>query len=312
MNHDINKSFTTRLQLAIVAKKNPTVLGLDPTPAYVPDFLAAGEPDAARILAFNKCLIDATHDLLPAVKPQLAYYEALGTAGMEAFYETIRYAKAKGLLVIADGKRNDIGSTATQYAKAYLAETGFAEHIDALTINPFLGRDGLLPFLEMAKQTGKGMFVLVRTSNPSAVDLLDLKLASGAYFYEKVADLLTELGQDALDANGYGPLGAVVGATWPEQADALRLRLPHAFVLVPGYGAQGGSADDAVRLFDKQGHGAIVNASRSLMLAYQKAGATTLAHVDAATRAAVIAMRDDLRAALRRAGKGTGQAWIET
>lgn len=311
MNHEKNTSFTTRLQQAIIAKKNPTVLGLDPTPAYVPDFLTAEGTPAERVLAFNKRLIDATHDLIPAVKPQLAYYEALGLAGVEAFYETIRYAKTKGLLVIADGKRNDIGSTATQYAKAYLGETGFAEHIDALTINPFLGRDGLLPFYEMAKETGKGMFVLVRTSNPSAVDLLDLKLASGDYFYEKVADLLTELGQDALDANGYGPLGAVVGATWPEQADALRIRLPHAFVLVPGYGAQGGSADGAVRLFDKHGHGAIVNASRSLMLAYQKAGASTLEEFDAATRDAVIAMRDDLRAALQRAGKGTGQAWIE-
>lgn len=297
-------TFTARLQQAIAQKNNPTVLGLDPKPEYVPAFLVeAGTHDCAKILAFNKHLIDAAKDLVPAIKPQLAYYEALGPEGIDVFYQTTRYAKEQGLIVIVDGKRNDIGSTADQYASAYVSDTGFGEFADALTVNPFLGIDGIKPFLETAVQHDKGLFVLVRTSNPSAIDLLDLELRDGRHFYEAVADLVKQWGDPYVGEDGYNPLGAVIGATWPEQADALRARLPHTFVLVPGYGAQGGLAEDAARLFDKNGNGAIVNASRSLMLAWQRAGADTLEAFNQATVEAIETMRDDLNRALELAGK---------
>lgn len=295
-------SFTERLQAAVRRTHNPSVLGLDPMPDYVPDYVSAESDPARRILAFNKMLIDCTHDLIAAVKPQLAYYEALGCDGFDAFLETIRYAAGKGLIVIVDGKRNDIDSTAARYAHAYL-EGGFAPFCDALTVNPYLGSDGMTPFLEAAHANGKGLFALVRTSNPSAGDLQDLILQDKRPVYEAVADLVTGWGKPFVGADGYAPLGAVVGATWPKQADALRRRLPHAFILVPGYGAQGGTADDAARLFDEKGGGAVVNASRSLMLAYRKAKASTADQFVTATRAAVSAMRDDLNAALAKAGK---------
>lgn len=297
-------TFTWRLKKAIEEKNNPTVLGLDPKPEYVPDFLIeAGMSNAEKVLAFNRHLIDAAKDLVPAIKPQLAYYEALGPEGIDVFYETIRYAKKMDLLVIVDGKRNDIGSTADQYATAYLKDSGFASFADALTVNPFLGIDGIKPFLDAAVEHDKGLFVLVRTSNPSAGDLLDLKLDDGRIFYEAVADLVAAWGSAYVGDDGYSPLGAVIGATWPEQATALRERLASTFVLVPGYGAQGGKADGAALLFDKKGGGAIVNASRSLMLAYQKEGATSLDAFREATIRALEAMRDDLNQALARAGK---------
>lgn len=297
-------TFTRRLQQAIEEKNNPTVMGLDPKPEYVPSFLIEeGMTDGEKIFAFNRHLIDAAKDLIPAVKPQLAYYEALGLDGIKAFHDTIRYAKEKGLIVIVDGKRNDIGSTADQYATAYLTDTGFAAYADALTVNPYLGSDGIKPFLEAAAANGKGLFVLVRTSNPSAIDLLDLELKDGRAFYEAVADLVKAWGEPFVGDDGYSPLGAVIGATWPEQADALRMRLPQTFVLVPGYGAQGGSAEDAARLFDKEGKGAIVNASRSLMLAWQKANADSPDAFAEATHMAIVKMRDDLNQALTMAGK---------
>jgi orotidine-5'-phosphate decarboxylase len=197
-----------------------------------------------------------------------------GPEGIRAFDETVRYAKIKNLLVIADGKRNDIGSTAEAYASAYLGETGINNRqgkifdTDALTVNGYLGIDGIKPFIAACENYDKGIFVLVKTSNPSSGQLQDLKLADGRTIYEAMADLVNEWGSATIGQCGYSSAGAVVGATYPEQLQKLRKRMPKAWILVPGYGAQGGTASDVTHAFDRNGLGAVVNASRSLMCAY--------------------------------------------
>ncbi|MGI6297984.1 MAG: orotidine-5'-phosphate decarboxylase [Saccharofermentanales bacterium] len=307
-----NNGFAERLTAKISELANPTVLGLDPMLEYVPanirDYLSDRCSDqllvaGMAITEFNRRLIDAVYDIIPAVKPQLAYYEQYGRPGMDAFYETCRYARTKGMLVIADGKRNDIGTTAAAYARAYLGETqletesrAIAE-VDALTINPYLGSDGIEPFLEQCSLHSKGVFILVRTSNPSAGDLQDLKLADGRLVYESVADMVHKWGSGRAGASGFGPVGAVVGATYPHQAAGLRERLPEAIILVPGYGAQGATAADCAHNFTADGRGAIVNASRSLMLAYKKRELPPEAF-DVACREEAIAMRQALQAAI--------------
>ena len=275
-----------RLCAAIDAKGSAVVVGLDPRPESLPPHLLAdcraelgesSEAVAEALWRFNRGVIDAVHDVVPAVKPQLAFYERYGVAGLKAYTRTARYARGAGLLVIADGKRNDIGSTATAYAEAFLgAPWVFGQPAagdftaDALTVNPFLGRDGIQPFVDCAAQHGRGVFVLVKTSNPSASDLQDLQI-NGQPLYEHLACLVENWGASCRGQSGYSSVGAVVGATWPEQAARLRSLMPHTFFLVPGYGAQGATADDVARCFDGRGHGALINASRSIIFAWRAA-----------------------------------------
>jgi len=292
----------------IKEKNNPTVAGLDPKLDYVPEEMKAaafkeyGETflgAAQAILAFNKTLIDALYDIVPAVKPQAAYYEMYGLEGLQCMKETIDYAKSKGMYVILDGKRGDIGATSEAYAKAYLGKTELGSNVqpafdaDCLTVNPYLGTDGIKPFTDQCIANGKGIFVLVKTSNKSSGELQDLK-ADGKFIYEHMADLVKSWGSDLIGTYGYSSVGAVVGATYPEQAEALRERMPHTYFLVPGYGAQGGKASDVAKSFNRDGLGAIVNASRSIMCAYQKNGGS----LGDAARAEAIRMRDDILDAL--------------
>ncbi len=292
----------------IKERKNPTVAGLDPKLDYVPEEMKAAafkeygetfQGAAEAILQFNKTLIDALCDIVPAVKPQAAYYEMYGIEGIRCMHETIAYAKKNGMYVILDGKRGDIGATSEAYAKAYLGKTelgGGCEEAfgaDCLTVNPYLGTDGIKPFTDQCAANGKGIFVLVKTSNKSSGELQDLK-SDGKYIYEHMAELVKTWGSDLIGVNGYSSVGAVVGATYPEQAEALRRQMPHTYFLVPGYGAQGGKAEDVSKSFNKDGLGAIVNASRSIMCAYQKQGGT----LGDAARAEAIRMRDDILSAL--------------
>lgn len=291
----------------IIEKNNATVMGLDPILDYIPEgikskavneygdsFRAAGE----AIFEFNKSLIDAAADLIPAVKPQSAFYEMYGIEGLNALEKTIDYAKKAGLYVILDVKRNDIGNTAGAYAKAFLGGTKLFGHsesatpVDCVTVNPYLGIDGIEPFIKEAVGADKSMFILVKTSNKSSGDFQDLDFG-GKTLYRRVGEKVEEWGAAYLGESGYSPCGAVVGATYPAQLTELRVALTHTFFLIPGYGAQGGAAKDIAGAFDAKGLGAIVNSSRALMCAYQKAGddGTNLAKH---TREAVIAMRDDI------------------
>ena len=296
-----------RLQKAIIDKKNPTVAGLDARVEYVPQAILEpclrqyGESlqaAAEAIYIFNCGLIDALCDVVPAVKPQSAYYENLGWRGMEMLERTIRYAKEKGLYVVADIKRGDIGTTAAAYSEGWLGRTkvgGAAIPVfdaDCVTLNGYMGADAIRPFLEDCAAYDKAVFALVRTSNPSAVDLQD-RTCDGRPIYEVMGDLTDRWGAGTEGAYGYHRVGAVTGATYPEQIRALRAQLPHTFFLVPGYGAQGGTAQDVQYAFDEKGHGAVVNSSRGIMCAWKKTGRGGADYQEAA-RAAAIAMRDDI------------------
>lgn len=288
----------------IIEKQNPTCVGLDTAFGYLPEEMQAGVSDfsgvAQAVLAFNKGIIDATCDIVPSVKVQIAYYEQYGAEGLKAFYETLVYAKEKGLVVIADCKRNDIGATAAQYSAAYLGETemnGKTERAfpsDFLTVNGYLGSDGIIPFVENCKKYGRGIFALVKTSNPSSGELQNLKLADGRTVYECMGDMVEEWGKDTVGKYGYSAVGAVVGATHPEEAKILRERLPHTFFLIPGYGAQGGNAEMLKSCFHKGGLGGIVNNSRGILCAYKKRGG---GYAEAA-RAACLDMKADLLSVL--------------
>ncbi|MCL2838820.1 MAG: orotidine-5'-phosphate decarboxylase [Oscillospiraceae bacterium] len=272
---------------------NPTVVGLDPHISYVPEDVLAkfAEGDQTNaILEFNKGLIDALCDIVPAVKPQAAYYEMHGWRGVRVLAETVDYAKSKGMYVIADGKRNDIGSTAEAYAEAYLKTSVLDGHFhaDSLTVNPYLGTDGIAPFVAKCED-GASIFVLVKTSNPSSGELQDLICAEKP-IYEHVANLVNTWGKTTIGKNGYSSVGAVVGATYPEQAERLRELMPRTYFLVPGYGAQGGTAKDVAKSFNSDGLGAIVNASRSIMCAYKKDGGD----YQSAARAEAIRMKNDI------------------
>ena len=289
----------------IIATDNVTVAGLDPKLDYLPGYIKDEafskygkglEGAAAALLTFNKGLIDALCDIVPAVKPQCAYYEMYGWQGVKALYETIAYARAKGMYVITDGKRNDIGSTMECYATAYLGETEVegssieAFGADALTVNGYLGSDGIQPLLGICKGKDKGIFVLVKTSNPSSGELQD-KFIIEKPIYETMGDMCECWGQDNIGEYGYSAVGAVVGATYPEQLAELRAKLPTTFFLVPGYGAQGGAAQDVAGAFDKNGLGAVVNSSRAIMCAYKKGGYDEKNYAQAA-RDEAIRMRD--------------------
>ena len=304
--------FSDRLAEAIKTKNNPSVLGLDPRLEYIPESIKEESREnvdnpfqaaAKSIVEFNRRLIDSTYDIIPIIKPQVAYYEMYGIEGMRALDETISYARSKGLIVIADGKRNDIGPTAEAYSSAFLGVTEIfgkacrAFNADALTVNAYLGVDGIKPFLGDCMKDEKGIFVLVKTSNPSSGQLQDLVLEDGRRVYEMIADLVREWGEPLKGVNGYSSVGAVVGATYPEQLKTLRSRMPGVWILVPGYGAQGGGAKDVASAFDKDGLGAVVNASRSLMCAYKlDKWKNEFSHEEfaEAARAEAIHMRDDI------------------
>lgn len=284
----------------IIATQNPTCVGLDTSFDYLPDDMCAGaktfEDVAQRVLEFNKNVVDSVCDVVPAVKVQIAYYETYGEAGMKAYRETLQYAAKKGLIVIADAKRNDIGSTATCYAKAFLGETQIngdavsAFPSDFVTVNGYLGSDGVLPFVEQCEKNDKGIFVLVKTSNPSGAEIQDIKLENGQFMYEYVGGLVEKWGESTVGNYGYSSVGAVVGATHPTQAAKLREILPHTFFLIPGYGAQGGNAEMLKSCFAENGLGGVVNNSRGILCAYKKNGGS---YTEAA-RAACIAMQKDL------------------
>ncbi len=297
-----------RLLEKIVEKQNPTVAGLDPKLSYIPKYLKAEsygkygktpEGAADALLSFNKGLIDALCDIVPAVKPQAAYYEMYGWQGVKALAETIAYAKERGMVVITDGKRNDIGATMQAYAAAHLGVTEMeGENVEAfgadlLTVNGYLGSDGIKPLLEVCKAGNKGIFVLVKTSNPSSGELQDRELSNGVTIYRAMGDMCEGWGKELPGKYGYSGVGAVVGATYPAQLGELRAALPHTFFLVPGYGAQGGGADDVAPAFDRNGLGAIVNSSRGIMCAWQKENCAPEEYAQAARREA-IRMRDEI------------------
>lgn len=296
------------LQEKIREKKNPTVAGLDARIEYVPEYIrkeafekyGVGLKGAVEALwQFNVGLIDALCDIVPAVKPQSAYYENLGWQGMEMLERTIRYAKEKGLFVIADIKRGDIGSTATAYAEGWLSGAPIEGQVfksfdaDCVTLNGYMGSDSIKPFLEAAKGEDKCAFVLVKTSNPGSGELQDVKAADGRTIYEVMGELNEQIAAGTEGKYGFTMAGAVTGATYPQQIQDLRARLPHTFFLVPGYGAQGGTAADVKYAFNEKGHGAIVNSSRGIMCAWKKTGGDGHDFKEAARNAA-IAMRDDI------------------
>ena len=297
-----------RLIENIIEKQNPTVAGLDPKLDYVPAsvkdacFAQYGktlEGAAAALLAFNKAIIDQICDIVPAVKPQAAYYEMYGWQGVRALAETIAYAQQKGMFVMTDGKRNDIGTTMEAYATAHLGTTDVAGEAidafgaDALTVNGYLGTDGIQPLVKICQEKDKGIFVLVKTSNPSSGELQDLKLTNGASVYEQMGRMCEQWGEALPGKYGYSGVGAVVGATYPEQLKEMREKAPHTFFLVPGYGVQGGGAQDAKNAFDKNGLGAIINSSRGIMCAWKKQGLTE-DDFAAAARSEALRMKADI------------------
>ncbi|MCM1437876.1 MAG: orotidine-5'-phosphate decarboxylase [Roseburia sp.] len=287
----------------IIEMQNPTCVGLDTDFSYLPDEMRDGmatfEGVVEQLIEFNMNIIDKVCDIVPAVKVQVAYYEQYGFDGLRAFDCTVNYARGRGLYVIADCKRNDIGSTAKCYSTAYLGHTDIngkkltAFPADMLTVNGYLGTDGIAPFLEDVKNNGKGIFVLVKTSNPSSGELQNLKLESGEYLYERMGKLVDGWGKDSIGKYGYSDVGAVVGATHPEEAANLRKQLKNTFFLIPGYGAQGANAQMLKCCFDERGLGGIVNNSRGVICAYKKPAYAGMGYAEAA-RAACIDMQKDL------------------
>jgi orotidine-5'-phosphate decarboxylase len=286
-----------RLCEQIKEKKAPIVVGLDPRIDRLPEEIATADlTDGEKLFAFNRGIIDAVADLVPAVKPQIAFYEACGLEGLKAYVETLRYARDKGLIVIGDVKRGDIGSTSAAYAEAHL-QKGRDLEVDFMTINPYFGSDGLDPFYKVCDAEDKGVFVLVKTSNPSSSELQDLPV-KGEALYQHVGDALQEAAAARAGTSGFSNLAAVVGATHPDELKNLRWSLTNVFFLVPGYGAQGGGAADVVGAFDREGLGAIVNSSRGIIYAYESSDKP----FGEAAREATLAMREDLATALNAAG----------
>ena len=297
--------------VANIKKTNaPVVVGLDPMLSYIPASIlnqaieeygetleAAGE----AIWVYNKGIVDATYDLIPAVKPQIAMYEQFGIPGLTAFKKTVDYCQEKGLVVIGDVKRGDIGSTSTAYAVGHLGSvqigskkcSGF--HEDIITVNPYLGTDGIKPFVDVCKEEKKGIFVLVKTSNPSSGEFQDQKV-QGRPLYEMVGEYVDQWGSDCVGECGYSAVGAVVGATYPEMGKVLRGIMPKSYILVPGYGAQGGTADSLRPYFNEDGLGAIVNSSRGIICAYKQDEYASYgeANYADASRQAVLDMIEDI------------------
>ena len=304
----INKLITN------IRKTNaPIVVGLDPMLSYIPEhiqkkaFAEYGETlegAAEAIWQFNKEIIDKTYDLIPAVKPQIAMYEQFGIPGLEAFSRTVKYAKEKNLVIIGDVKRGDIGSTSAAYAVAHLGRVNVgtksysAFDEDFATVNPYLGSDGIKPFIDVCKEEKKGIFILVKTSNPSSGEFQD-RIIDGRPLYEWVGEKVAEWGAECM-GDSYSYVGAVVGATYPEMGKALRKVMPKSYILVPGYGAQGGKGADLVHFFNEDGLGAIVNSSRGIIAAYKNEKYTQYGaeNFGDASRAAVMDMVADINGAL--------------
>ena len=291
----------------------PIVVGLDPMMKFVPEHITKKafeeygetlEGAAEAIWQYNKRIVDAIYDLVPAVKPQIAMYEQFGIPGLVAFHKTVEYCKQKGLVVIGDIKRGDIGSTSEAYAVGHLGKVavgsksyyGFDE--DFVTVNPYLGSDGVNPFIKVCKEEKKGIFVLVKTSNPSSGEFQD-RLVDGKPLYEIVGEQVAKWGEDCM-GDSYSYVGAVVGATYPEQGKLLRKVMPKAFILVPGYGAQGGKGADLVHFFNEDGLGAIINSSRGIIAAYQQEKYAQFGGLNyaEASRQAVLDMKEDIASAL--------------
>ena len=249
------------------------MVGLDPRTHQLPDGLvppnATTDQIANAYATFCRGIIDVVAPLVPIVKPQMAFFEQLGAAGMNALANTVSYARSKGLLVVLDGKRNDIGSTATAYSQAYISNDANGISANALTVSPYLGADSLQPFAESATEHGTGIFVLVKTSNPGGGMLQDL-VADGKTIYQHVANFVQNLSASSQGSSGYGPIGAVVGATYPEQLAELRETMKNVWILVPGFGAQGGTAEDVRHAFDENGLGAVINSSRGIIFAHSR------------------------------------------
>ena len=297
----------------------PIVVGLDPMMKYVPEHIQKAafaeygetlEGAAEAIWQYNKGIVDAIYDLVPAVKPQVAMYEQFGIPGMIAFKKTVDYCKEKGLVVIGDIKRGDIGSTSEAYAVGHLGKVsvgsnsfyGFDE--DFVTVNPYLGSDGVKPFMKICQEEKKGIFVLVKTSNPSSGEFQD-RLVDGKPLFEIVGEQVRAWGEECKPEQGnYSYVGAVVGATYPEQGKLLRKVMPNTFILVPGYGAQGGKGADLAYFFNEDGLGAIINSSRGIIAAYQQEKYAKFGpeHYADASRAAVIDMKEDIAQALAARG----------
>ncbi len=293
--------------------KAPICVGLDPMLGYIPEHILKRsyeqfgetlEGAADAVWQFNKEIIDKTWDLIPSVKPQIAMYEQFGIEGLKSYQKTVDYCQEKGLIVIGDAKRGDIGSTSAAYAAGHLGKvqvgsktySGF--HTDFLTVNPYLGTDGVKPFVDVCRAEDKGLFILVKTSNPSSGEFQD-RLIDGRPLYELVAEKVVEWGADCMDG-AYSNVGAVVGATYPEMSKILRKLMPHTYFLVPGYGAQGGTAADLRHCFNEDGYGAVVNSSRGIIAAYKqekykKFGAE---HFGEASRQAVLDMVADINSVL--------------
>ena len=311
-----------RLVKRIKELNAPIVVGLDPRldqiPGYIKDevFAKMGrtlEAAAEIIFTFNKAIIDSIYDIVPAVKPQIAMYEQFGAAGLDCYFKTVRYAKMKrGLIVIGDIKRGDIASTAEAYSAAHIGMINlgtesepvvfYSSCVDFITVNPYMGYDSIEPYLSDCKTFDKGLFVLVKTSNPSSRDIQDIKTISGRPVYEHVGELVSEWGRGFVGESGFSSIGAVVGATHPAEGKALRKMMPYTFFLVPGYGAQGGKASDLAGMLNKDGLGIIVNNSRGITGAYlsgkHKADEKDFAQ---AARAAVLDMKADLAGVCRQA-----------
>jgi orotidine-5'-phosphate decarboxylase len=294
--------FSDRLVEAIRKTESPCVVGLDPRIELMPAFIKSGRgaptADVVRsiIRDFHELVLDTIAGLAAIVKPQLAFYEQYGSAGIQAFEDTVQAAKQRGLLVIADGKRNDVDSTAEAYAAAYLGETSF--DVDAMTVTPYLGPDSMLPYLDACRRHGKGIFVVLKTSNPGSRDYQDQILqGTGRPLYESIAQTIRDFGEGQIGESGYSSVGAVVGATFPEDARRLRALLPHAFILVTGYGTQGASSEGAAACFNGDGLGAIVNSSRGITYAFGNESVTKEKFVKS-VRENTLRMRDEIAAAL--------------
>ena len=293
--------------------KSPICVGLDPMLSYVPEHIQAAafeqygetlEGAAEAIWQFNKEIVDHTFDLIPAVKPQIAMYEQFGIEGLKVYKRTVDYCKEKGLVVIGDAKRGDIGSTSAAYATGHIgsvqvgSKTYSGFDTDFLTVNPYLGTDGVKPFVDVCNSHDRGLFVLVKTSNPSSGEFQD-RLIDGRPLYEWVAEKVVEWGNASMDGD-YSNVGAVVGATYPEMSRILRNLMPHTYFLVPGYGAQGGTAEDLKHCFNKDGLGAVVNSSRGIIAAYkqEKYKKFGTEHFAEASRQAVMDMVADINSVL--------------
>ena len=300
----------------ILKTKNPSVVGLDPDLRKIPECYKKDLPgrhpleDVAEVFfRLNIDLIDTVAGIVPAVKPQMAFYEKYGSYGVAAFEKTVAYAKEKGLVVIEDAKRNDIGNTARAYAEGHLGKVELTDgrrisvvDADFLTVTPFLGNEGLHPFLAVCEEMGKGIFVLARTSNPGAGEIQDAVTEAGLTVSQSLAEEIARGGVSCVGHYGYSAIGAVVGATYPKEALDLRRRMPRSFFLVPGYGAQGGGAEDALPCFNPDGLGAVVNSSRGILYSHMSDAARkscTREEYLASVKNAVLAMRRDLYTCLK-------------